>query len=82
VKAFVEDNSPNAYEKLIDRLLKSERYGEHWGRHWLDVAGYSDSRGDASDTAREVSWKYRDYVTRAFNSNKPVNRFSAGTDCR
>ncbi|MCX6593884.1 MAG: PSD1 and planctomycete cytochrome C domain-containing protein [Acidobacteria bacterium] len=74
-KAFLDDRSPNAYEKLVDRLLASEAYGEHWGRHWLDIAGYSDSRGDASDTEREASWKYRDYVIKAFNSNKPVNRF-------
>lgn len=75
VKAFVEDNSPNAWEKVVDRLLASSRYGEHWGRHWLDVAGYSDSRGDAGDSDREVSWKYRDYVVRAMNLNKPINLF-------
>ena len=74
-KAFLNDQSPQAYEKLVDRLLASEAYGEHWGRHWLDVAGYSDSRGDAGDAEREASWKYRDYVIRAFNSNKPINRF-------
>jgi hypothetical protein len=75
VKAFVEDTSPNAYEKVIDHLLASPRYGEHWGRHWLDIAGYSDSRGDAGDSDREVSWKYRDYVIQAFNKNKPIDRF-------
>jgi hypothetical protein len=75
VKAFLEDASPNAYEKAVDRLLESKRYGEHWGRHWLDVAGYSDSRGDAGDSDREVSWKYRDYVINAFNKNKPIDRF-------
>jgi hypothetical protein len=74
-KAFLDDRSPNAYEKLVDRLLASEHYGEHWGRHWLDLAGYSDTRGDAGDGEREALWKYRDYVIRAFNSNKPVNRF-------
>lgn len=74
-KAFLEDQSPMAYEHLLDRLLASERYGEHWGRHWLDVAGYSDSRGDAGDSEREVSYKYRDYVIQAFNKNKPINRF-------
>jgi len=74
-KAFLEDNAPNAYEKLIDRLLASPKYGEHWGRHWLDIAGYSDSLGDAGDVERETSWKYRDYVIRAFNANKPINRF-------
>ncbi len=74
-QAFLEDKSPNAYENLVDRLLASPHYGEHWGRHWLDVAGYSDSRGDAGDVDRESSYKYRDYVIRAFNSNKPVDRF-------
>ena len=74
-KLFHDDKSSKAYEKLIDRLLASERYGEQWGRHWLDVAGYSDSRGDAGDSERETSWKYRDYVIRAFNQNKPINRF-------
>ena len=74
-KAFLDDPSPDAYQKLIGRLLASERYGEHWGRHWLDIAGYSDTRGDAGDSEREVSWKYRDYVIQAFNKNKPINRF-------
>ena len=74
-KAFLSDTSANAYEKLVDRLLASPRYGEHWGRHWLDIAGYSDTRGDAGDSEREVSWKYRDYVIQAFNKNKPINRF-------
>ena len=74
-QAFLADASPNAYGKLLDRLLESQRYGEHWGRHWLDVAGYSDSRGDAGDVPREAAWKYRDYVIKAFNSNKPIDRF-------
>ena len=72
---FLADQSPDAYEKLVDRLLASPHYGEHWGRHWLDVAGYSDSRGDAGDVDREVSYKYRDYVIRALNNNKPIDRF-------
>jgi hypothetical protein len=75
VRVFVEDKSPNAWEKVIDHLLASQHYGEKWGRHWLDVAGYSDSRGDAGDSDREVSWKYRDYVIHAFNKNKPINQF-------
>ena len=75
VSAFVEDKSPTAWEKVIDHLLASPHYGEQWGRHWLDVAGYSDSRGDAGDSDREVSWKYRDYVIHAFNKNKPINQF-------
>jgi hypothetical protein len=75
VQAFLDDQSPNAWEKVIDHLLASPQYGEQWGRHWLDVAGYSDSRGDAGDSDREVSWKYRDYVINAFNKNKPINQF-------
>src|SRR5262249_37744890 len=75
LKAFLEDTSPDAYEKVIDKLLESPHYGEQWGRHWLDVAGYSDSRGDAGDSDREVSWKYRDYVIHALNRNKPINQF-------
>jgi len=75
VKAFLDDTSPNAYERVVDQLLASPHYGEHWGRHWLDVAGYSDSRGDAGDSAREVSWKFRDYTINAFNKDKPINQF-------
>jgi len=75
VTAFVNDRSPNAWEKVLDTLLASPHYGEQWGRHWLDVAGYSDSRGDAGDSDREVSWKYRDYVINAMNRNKPINLF-------
>jgi hypothetical protein len=75
VKAFLEDTAPDAWEKLVERLLASPHYGEQWGRHWLDVAGYSDSRGDAGDSDREVSWKYRDYVVNAMNRNKPIDRF-------
>ncbi len=75
VKAFVEDKSSDAWEKVVDHLLASPHYGEQWGRHWLDAAGYSDSRGDAGDSDREVSWKYRDYVIHAMNRNKPINQF-------
>lgn len=68
--------SANWYPELIEQLLASPRYGERWGRHWLDVAGYSDSEGGQSaDTVREVAWKYRDYVIRAFNDDKPFDRF-------
>jgi hypothetical protein len=65
-----------AYQKLIDRLLASPRYGERWGRYWLDLAGYSDSEGKRSaDPIRPYAWRYRDYVIRAFNSDKPYDRF-------
>ncbi len=76
VTAFLSDTSADAYEKLIDRLLASPHYGERWGRHWLDVVGYADSDGDGtSDTVRPYAWRYRDYVLRAFNADKPFNDF-------
>lgn len=76
VDAFVNDSSPDAYEKLLDRLLDSPQYGERWGRHWLDVAGYADSEGyNDADTPRDDAWRYRDYVIRAFNTNKPFDQF-------
>lgn len=77
VRAFLTDRDPAAYEKMIDRLLESPRYGERWGRHWLDVAGYSDSEGGklTDDVPRTNAWRYRDYVIRAFNADKPYNRF-------
>ena len=64
------------YAQMIDHLLASPRYGERWGRHWLDVAGYADSEGGvSSDPVRKVAWKYRDYVIRAFNADKPYDQF-------
>ena len=76
VEAFVADPSLDAYEKLVDRLLASPHYGERWGRHWLDVAGYTDSEGyDQADPVRATAWKYRDYVIRSFNADKPFDRF-------
>ena len=74
-KSFLDDDSPHAYEKLIDRLLESDRYGERWGRHWLDVVRYADSDGYEYDKLRPHSWRYRDYVIRAFNEDKPYDRF-------
>jgi hypothetical protein len=76
LEAFLMDDSPDAYENLIDRLLESPRYGERWGRHWLDVAGYADSDGYSdADPPRAYSYKYRDYVIRSFNADKPFDRF-------
>ncbi|HEV8542237.1 MAG TPA: DUF1549 and DUF1553 domain-containing protein [Verrucomicrobiae bacterium] len=72
---FVNDRSDNAYEKLIDRLLASKHYGERWGRHWLDLARFAESDGFEHDAARPYSWRYRDYVIAAFNSDKPYDRF-------
>lgn len=75
-EAFLADTSPDAYEKLIDRLLASPHYGERWGRHWLDVAGYADSDGYSdADPPRAYAYKYRDYVIRSFNEGKPFDRF-------
>ena len=76
VAAFVADDAPDAFERWIDRLLASPRYGERWGRHWLDVAGYADCEGRREQhLPRPVAWRYRDYVIRAFNSDKPYDRF-------
>jgi mono/diheme cytochrome c family protein len=76
VEAFVADAAPDAYERLIDRLLDSPRYGERWGRHWLDVAGYADSDGYTNqDPVRKYAYKYRDYVIRSFNQDKPFDQF-------
>lgn len=71
-----QDLSGPAYEQLVDRFLASEHYGERWARHWLDVAGYADSEGaNRADAERPWAWKYRDYVIRAFNNDKPFDRF-------
>ncbi|KAF0178707.1 MAG: hypothetical protein FD161_1751 [Limisphaerales bacterium] len=76
VEAFEKDTSPDAYEKLLDRLLASPHYGERWGRHWLDIAGYADSDGYTdTDTERKWAWKFRDYVIRSLNADKPFNEF-------
>jgi mono/diheme cytochrome c family protein len=76
VRAFLSDSDPLAYEKLIDQLLASPRYGERWGRHWLDLAGYADSEGKREqDLLRPFAWRYRDYVIRSFNADKPYDRF-------
>jgi hypothetical protein len=73
--AFVADSDPLAYEKLVDRLLASPQYGERWGRHWLDVVHYGDSHGYDKDKPRPNAWPYRDYIIRAFNSDRPYSRF-------
>jgi hypothetical protein len=75
VAAFVADRSPKAWEKLVDRLLASPRYGERWGQHWLDVVRFAESDGFEYDTHRKDAWRYRDYVIRAFTNDKPFNRF-------
>jgi uncharacterized protein DUF1553/uncharacterized protein DUF1549 len=75
VTAFVNDKSPHAYAKLIDKLLASPNYGERWGQHWLDVVRYAETDGYEYDTHRGDAWRYRDYVIRAFNNDKPFDRF-------
>jgi hypothetical protein len=73
--AFLGDGSPQAWEKVIDRLLASPRYGERWGRHWLDLARFAESNGYEQDEVRPDAWRYRDYVIRSFNADKPYDRF-------
>lgn len=75
VDAFVTDDSPDAYEKVVDRLLAAPCYGERWGRHWLDVAHYGDTHGYDKDKRRDHAWPYRDWVIRAFNSDKTYRDF-------
>ncbi len=74
-QSFLRDTSPNAYEKLIDKLLDDKRYGERWARHWLDLVRFAESDGFAIDGERPTAWRYRDYVIRAFNSDKPYDLF-------
>ena len=75
VQRFISDKSADAYEHLVDRMLDSTQYGEHWGRHWLDLARYADSDGFENDSDRPNAYKYRDYVIRSFNEDKPYNQF-------
>ncbi len=75
VDAFVADPDPTAYERLVDALLASPRYGERWARHWLDVVHYGDTHGYDKDKLRPNAWPYRDYVVRSFNEDKPYDRF-------
>jgi len=74
--AFVADQSPTAYDKVIDRLLASPHYGEQMARHWLDVVRYADTSGYSNDYERPHAWRYRDYVVRSFNADKPFDRFT------
>ncbi len=75
VDAFLADESPDAFAKLVDRLLASPHYGERWGRHWLDLVRYADTAGDSSDYPVPDAYRYRNYVIDAFNQDKPYNRF-------
>lgn len=75
VELFLRDKSPDAYEKVVDRLLASPHYGERWGQRWLDVVRYADTNGYELDADRPHAWRYRDYVVESFNSGKPYSRF-------
>ena len=77
VEAFVADTTPDAYERLVDRLLSSPRYGERWARHWLDVVHFGETHGYDKDKPRPNAWPYRDYVIRSLNDDKPYARFLA-----
>jgi hypothetical protein len=76
MQAFLADSSPDAYERMVERYLAAPRYGERWGKFWLDAAGYADSNGYFSaDSDRPLAWRYRDHVIRSFNADKPYDRF-------
>lgn len=75
VEAFLKDESPTAHGSAVDRMLKSPRYGERWARHWLDLARYAESEGFKADETRPNAWRYRDYVIKSFNDDKPYDRF-------
>ncbi len=75
VEHFLNDREERAYERLVDRLLASPRYGERWARHWLDTVHYADTHGYDKDKTRPFAWPYRDYVIRSFNGDKPYSRF-------
>ena len=75
VEAFLKDKSPDAYQKLVEKLLASPQYGERWGQHWLDVVRFAETDGFEYDTHRNDAWRYRDYVIRSFNQDKPYDRF-------
>src|ERR1700730_7661957 len=75
IEQFVVDTDPEAYPKLVDRLLASPRYGEEWGKHWLDLVRYADTGGFQTDVYFRNAWRYRDYVIQSFNEDKPYNQF-------
>src|SRR5262245_6553253 len=75
VDAFPKDDAPDAYEKLVERLLASPQFGERWATHWLDVVRFAESNGFELDADRPHAWRYRDYVVKSFNDDKPYNQF-------
>ena len=76
VSAFLNDDQPGAYERVVDRLLASPRYGEKWARPWLDLCHYADTDGYLTDQLRPVAWRYRDWLIDALNQNKPFDEFT------
>lgn len=76
VAEFIHDEQPDAYERLVDRLLASPHYGERWARPWLDLCHYGDSDGHLTDQLRPVAWRYRDWLTRMLNDNLPFDEFT------
>src|SRR5439155_3002310 len=75
IDAFLSDKVPDAYEKLVDRLLASPRYGERWAMYWLDLVRFAESDGFKADDVRPTAWRYRDYVIQSLNQEKPYDRF-------
>jgi hypothetical protein len=75
ITAFITDSSPQAHERVVDRLLASKAFGERWARHWLDLTGYADQMGTSNGVFAEHAWRYRDYLVAAFNADKPFDRF-------
>ena len=75
LQAFLSDDGPRAFQSVVDRLLESERFGERWGRHWLDVVRYADTIGRTRNLPFPMAWRYRDYVIDSFNRDKPYDRF-------
>jgi hypothetical protein len=75
VDAFLKDNAPDAYERLVDRLLASPHFGERWATHWLDVVRFAETNGYEADSERPHAWRYRDYIVKSFNDDKPYDRF-------
>jgi hypothetical protein len=75
VRAFLADKRSGAFARVVDRLLASPHYGERWGRHWLDVVRYAETNGYERDATKPLVWKYRDYVIRSYNEDKPFSQF-------
>src|SRR5689334_24852255 len=75
INGFLKDDSPDAYGKLVERLLASPAYGERWARHWMDVVHFAETHGHDQDAPRDNAWPYRDYLVRSFNADKPYPRF-------